>query len=518
MRFTLLSVFIVFTDAFITSPQCRPTTDLNGVSKRARKKANLELQTSSGPLKRPGDQDNEGVNVSPNASGLKDTTTKGEATQKVVVDSETGLRMISEGRAVMDVLTKQPVKLASTTQGRNSEFMPRETDEERSRLRLSKPKVEDLVEGLKGSIANLYQPVDKDSVAWVLSNRDYMGVEMKRALTAVKLKMQSEGREDEAREYKALRDAYVILENYISSPFRQQVLTSESRVGPNFSNLDITSYAGDEECEVRATWVVLQGMRSVWEKKTRDQRYYEGTKRDSKNTMEYLSRGDPNRFNSDSDRKFYPLEDTERMTGWAQNMASTFSSNPTLMGMIGRDMRFVDKAILVEGGTEVRRIAYEFAKEEGIEVEELREGVKRLLCQLENMQPDPYGKFTRIVNDVVKAMEVGTDDERSIYGEWLYSNRKDGPGWFQTYRMPESDLSMLRFLENEVDVKEGGLGPMDEVFKQLGFGGVVEKVQGRKDDRPEGLGWIDILDDEIKEEEVVEEVEFEDEEGDEDED
>jgi hypothetical protein len=79
---------------------------------------------------------------------------------------------------------------------------------------------------------------------------------------------------------------------------------------------------------------------------------------------------------------------------------------------------------------------------------------------------------------------------------------------------------MLRFLDNEVDVKEGGLGPMDEVLKQLGFGGVVDKLGGKKDARPEELGWIENMDDpeakglyerrmEEQEREVV--VEFEEE-------
>ena len=89
------------------------------------------------------------------------------------------------------------------------------------------------------------------------------------------------------------------------------------------------------------------------------------------------------------------------------------------------------------GGTELRKAAYEFAEEEGITVEGLREGVRRLVRQLENMQPDPYGKFTRIVNDLSRALEVGTEEEESVYKEHLYSVRKEGPGWFQTYKMKE---------------------------------------------------------------------------------
>ena len=51
-------------------------------------------------------------------------------------------------------------------------------------------------------------------------------------------------------------------------------------------------------------------MRLTWEKKTRDSQYYSTTSRTKKNEMIWLSTGDPNRFNVDSDRKFYDYDDT----------------------------------------------------------------------------------------------------------------------------------------------------------------------------------------------------------------
>ena len=63
-------------------------------------------------------------------------------------------------------------------------------------------------------------------------------------------------------------------------------------------------------------------------------------------------------------------------------------------------------------------------------MEALREGVRRLVRQLENMQPDPYGKFTRIVSDLSKALEVGTEEEGNIYKDYLYSVSKvRSKGW-----------------------------------------------------------------------------------------
>jgi len=141
------------------------------------------------------------------------------------------------------------------------------------------------------------------------------------------------------------------------------VLDAEVRIGPNFANLDIRSYAGSEDYEVCATWIVLQGMRSVWEKKARDASYYENTQRTPKNTMEYLMAGDPNRFNGDSERKFYGYDDTIKMTAWAQKMSGAFGDDADLLARLTPEMRFVDQGMLISGGTELRKKAYEFAEE-----------------------------------------------------------------------------------------------------------------------------------------------------------
>ncbi|GMH54590.1 hypothetical protein TrRE_jg13199 [Triparma retinervis] len=502
----------------------RYDSKLMGVSKRARKKANLELQTAGAPPKRPGDEDREKLTSGLPTSPPPASPNSAQATQEVLVDEETGLRMISEGRAVMDVLTKQPVKLSDRgDEYRMAEFSPGVAPEVRDKHRIPRSSltVDAMVSGLSDVLPSpVEDPCNDAALDFVVANRDWMGMEMKRCLTGMKLKAQSEGKMEEAKRLKELRDAYLILENKISAPFRQMVLNAEVSIGPNFANLDIRSYAGTAPYEVCATWVVLQGMRSVWEKKARDSSYYDNTVRSPKNTMEYLTKGDPNRFNADSERKFYGYDETAKMTAWAQKMAGAFGEDEELLKVITPEMRFVDRGMLISGGTELRKAAYEFAEEEGITVEGLREGVRRLVRQLENMQPDPYGKFTRIVNDLSRALEVGTEEEESVYKEHLYSVRKEGPGWFQTYKMKENDFSMLRFLDNEVDVKEGGLGPMDEVLKQLGFGGVVDKLGGKKDARPEELGWIENMDDpeakglyerrmEEQEREVV--VEFEEE-------
>jgi hypothetical protein len=88
-------------------------------------------------------------------------------------------------------------------------------------------------------------------------------------------------------------------------------------------------------------------MRSVWEKKARDSSYYDNTVRSPKNTMEYLTKGDPNRFNADSERKFYGYDETAKMTAWAQKMAGAFGEDEELLKVITPEMRFVDRGMLI---------------------------------------------------------------------------------------------------------------------------------------------------------------------------
>ena len=114
--------------------------------------------------------------------------------------------MISEGRAVMDVLTKQPVKLSNLGEEyRMAEFSPGVDLATRERHRIPRPNltVEGLVEGLTKALPDpVGDPCNDEAVDFVLANRDWMGMEMKRCLTGMKLKAQSEGNVQEAKRLK----------------------------------------------------------------------------------------------------------------------------------------------------------------------------------------------------------------------------------------------------------------------------------------------------------------------------
>ncbi|GMI16454.1 hypothetical protein TrLO_g9274 [Triparma laevis f. longispina] len=404
----------------------RPSTQLHGVSKRAVKKANKELQQLSAPLDRPGDKPSKDEN---------------EGTSKVLVDEDTGLRMISEGRAVMDITTSQPVILSKLgPEYRLAEFSPSVPDEIRSKMRVEGSSVDSIILKFESTLppngSTSKEICNPTSLDFVLSNRDLLSPKFKKILTRLKLKAQSLGDVEKAKRLRWIRNCYLVLENKVSSPFRQIILDREVEIGPNFSNLDLKGYVGRHPYERNASWIVLQAMRIVWEKKTRDSNYYETTKRNGKNTMQFLSTGDPNRFNVDSDRKFYNYEDTTRMCAWAQKMSTVFSEE---MGEgLLPEFRFVDVAMGIESGTEVRGYAFEFCEKEGIDINDLKEGVTRLAIQLDNMQPDPYGKFARLVMDLRDALYAGSRDPLEIYDEYLY--KKDGKGWFETYSFEKEDM------------------------------------------------------------------------------
>ena len=65
------------------------------------------------------------------------------------------------------------------------------------------------------------------------------------------------------------------------------------------------------------------------------------------------------------------------MTGWAQKMSTSFVDFDGLKSALLPEMRFIDSAIKIETGTEIRKYAYEFCEAEGIAVEALSEGVRR---------------------------------------------------------------------------------------------------------------------------------------------
>ena len=111
-----------------------------------------------------------------------------------------------------------------------------------------------------------------------------------------------------------------------------------------------------------------------------------------------------------------------------------------------------EDALKIKGGTALRKYMIdEFCPARGISPEGLREGMRRLYQQLENMQVDPYADLTMKVEQLYRAMAVGTDDARDPYAKYLgmeASLDPKNPAYFETYTFNYPPNSLVRFLDN----------------------------------------------------------------------
>lgn len=382
----------------------------------------------------------------------------------MIVDEETGIELIQQGKAVMDVVTRKAVKLSDLgPEYRLAQLLPGVPPEIRSKYRFNWSNkdltVEKMVEQLK-EVSSVTLPdgtrgipphpsVANSAIDFVLANRDHLGYRMKRTLGRLQMRAMWQKDLDKAREYQALWKNFMTLENHISAPFRQIMLDAEGRVGPNFGNLDLKSYADGELYERTANYLVLKGMVAHWEKKVKDAEYYERTPQTKDNFMEVLATGDPKRYLPDPPI-LYTLRECTQVCLMAQQMTKAFCDTPELFDDLPPEVRFVEAALQVQGGTALRKFMVEdFCVKEEVTPEALREGVRRLYQQFDNMQTDPYGDLTNILDKLYKAMAVGTDDERDPYDIYLGNMDPKGPGYFQSYTFDHERLSLVRFLDSQ---------------------------------------------------------------------
>lgn len=454
------------------------------------------------------------------------------AVSTIVIDEATGIERIQQGQYVMDVATRKAVKLSDLgPMYRMAQMFPGVPPDVREKYRMDKYTVEvpEMVERLRqvclapvkneetGEEIMDYPKKPKDEAFdFVLANRDMLGLNMKKTLGRLKLRAQSQLKKEEAIELRNLWKHFIIVDESISAPFRQMLMDAEARVGPNFGNLDLKSFCGKELYERTASYLVLKGMVAHWEKKLRDAEYVENTPETRSNFIEILMVGDPKRYLPDPPIIFR-YDEVVRITLMAQNMTAQFVNTPDLFNDLPPEVRFLEAASFIKGGTALRKFMIEeFCPAEGITPEGLREGLRRLDAQLSNMQIDPYGDIKNVVGRLCDAVAVGSDDERDPYVPYLCNLDKNGPGYFQTYTFNHDRQSLVRFLDSAKDVQQGGIGPTGNLLDQLsneasnlfGLGKKPEEVKEKSVEqeykvpevraagRPHNLGWLDLLGDE----------------------
>lgn len=519
------------------------STKLYGMNRKARRNLKKEVQGNSAPNKLKDAVDDitdDGKKREDVVSGasMSDASTEGKkpSVSTIVVDEATGIERIQQGQYVMDVITRKAVKLSPLgPMYRLAQMFPGVPPEVRAKHRLDWNTVEvpEMIEKLREAcmipvkdevtgqeIMDIppHPRVSDEALDFVLANRDLLGTRMKKTLGRLKMKAQSEMDKEGALAYRKLWKHFMTIEDSLSAPFKQMLMDAEGRIGPNFGNLDLMSFCGGELYERTANYLVLKGMVAHWEKKVRDAEYFENTPETRSNFIDILMVGDPKRYLPDPPI-IYRYSETVRIALMAQNMTAQFVSTPELFNDLPAEVRFVEAASSIKGGTALRQyMIQEFCPAEGITPEALREGLRRLDVQMGNMQIDPYGDLKNIIYRLTEAVSVGSADERDPYIPYLYCLEKDGPGVFQTYTFNHDRQSLVRFMDGAKEIQQGGIGPTGNLIDQLSkeasnLFGMKPKAEDeskvynpktqeykppekRACGRPHNSGWLDLLGDE----------------------
>ena len=320
---------------------------------------------------------------------------------EIIVDEDTGILRVVQGENVKDIVTGKAVQLSKRGgEFRLAQMFPDVSPETRKKYRFDwqSTTVPQMVEELS-SVLEIdgkvlpHPQVSDESVDFVLANRDYLGHRMSRCLGRLKLRAQSQFQKDEALKLRRIWKKFLTIENHISAPFRQMILDAEKKIGPNFGNLDLKAYCSGDVHERTASYLVLKGMVAHWEKKVKDAEYVESTPETTSNFLEILMVGDPRRYLPDPPI-IYRLNECLSVCLMARNMTQAFVSDQDLYDDLPCEVRFVDEALKIKSGTELRRfIVEEFCPREQITPERLREGVRRLYQQMHNLQ----GEFKHVV-------------------------------------------------------------------------------------------------------------------------
>ena len=428
----------------------------------------------------------------------------------MIVDESTGTEILAQGQKVMDIVTRKAVKLSNLgADARLAQMFPGVPLEIREKYRVDWKTVEvpemleqlkdacmvDLGDGTRGipqhpSIAN-------EGIDYVLANRDRLGYRMKKVIGRWTFHAASQGEMEEAKEVlNKLHKNFLTMENFISGPFRQIMQDAEGRVGPNFGNLEILSFCDGDLYERIGNYLVLKSMVAHWEKKVVDADFFENQRGNEYNQL----RGDPKRFLRDAPILFTMKECTQ-VCAMAQKMCQLFVEEETLYSDFPVEIVFLEDALKIKGGTALRKYMIdEFCPARGITPEALREAVRRLYQQLENMQIDPYADLTMKVDQLYAAMSVGTGDSRDPYLKYLSFEASEdprNPAYFETYTFNYPKQSMIRFLDNtypstggisqligppptkaESPEGENGSSPFDGL--SAGFNNLIGQMKGER--------------------------------------
>jgi len=398
---------------------------------------------------------------------IQEQLSKRPPTTDVILDPSTQMAMIRAGRNVLDVVTRKAVKLYDDPRLRLAQMFPGVPPQTRKKYRmtdLAKMGPQDVINAF--AIAASIKETEDDELTlptfpsiaskaldWVISNWDLLGIDFTAALGRCMMNGAYKKDAERMHAYRDLTRHHMLIENYISGPFKQFCNMAEERIGPNFGDLDMKAYCSGELYERCANYIVLKSMQCVWETKVRDAERL--NQMDEDMYTERLIRaatGDPRRFRQNSDI-ITDLGDCATICARAQQMVQEFVKTPELFDDLPVELRFLEAALKIQGGTALRKFMIEdFCPKEQITPSALIEGMRRFLRLLAQSNPDPYGPLRKIVYKLSKAMARGSSVGDDIEPLRAYLDKRvldpESPAFFQTYTFNHHPKGLVKYLDD----------------------------------------------------------------------
>jgi len=368
--------------------------------------------------------------------------------------NDDGTEYIQQGQNVMDVVTRKAVILSSLgPEYRLAQQFPGVPANVRERHRMAHdtPVAERIAQFKQASLHQGELPpfpsITNTALDFVTANRDLLGDSFKKTLT--RLTLRAAQRDEDPLGMQALAKHYFLIDNYISGPFRQMIHDAEGTMGPNFGNLDLESFANGPLYIRVSNYLILKSMVAHWEKKVKDADYLEKNPSTPENFVSTLARGDPRRYLPDPPILF-TLQECAQVAYMAQQMTQVFNNSTVLMQDFPPEIRFLEQALQIKGGSPVRQYLADFCAQEEITPDLMREALRRLQIQISSLQTDPYGDLSNTVDRLARALAVGTKDTSDeAYAEYLCQKANEGPGGFESYTFNYDQLSIIKFLDNQ---------------------------------------------------------------------
>jgi len=389
----------------------------------------------------------------------------------------------SKGKYRVDFETGQPIKLAINPREKYAQCFPEAPVEVCTKYRI--PVTADY-KMLCVTLDDAISGGNDTLKAYVLANRDLMGMRARKVLTSLKLQAQSNFDKNLAQYYNGLRYNLIFRENCLMGPFRQLMYEAEQRVAPWMGSYEVERFAGKDMVDYAGTWLVLKAAVAEWERR----RY---TVAKQVTLLEEDGKLQPYQLRSMRNE----LQTAAYMTNTIQQMSLALADKKTIFEELPLEMQFLEKTLSLNTTTEVRKFAStEFCPEKRITMGDLIRKLRALLVSIEFLSQKTYRNIYSAIEESLNCLTEGTPESFDPYMAGYKDIR------FDTYKITTSPdfNAFAQGIQRDDDLEQDFSIIYDAIKQTFGIP-VSNKLL---DNRPKDLGWINLLDDDFEETKGVE--------------